>query len=111
MHTKEVFLNSKNISVDAWQKLIISISKYNKSLKTWRLIIHNHNNKIKYYTVTKCNLPTTINGLDNFAIKDSSEINLDAQKVGRPLVSKIGANFIDIFNYCEVNNLGTLKTI
>lgn len=111
MRTKEVFLNSKNISVEAWQKLIISISKYNKLLKCWKIIMCNYDNKIKYYTITKCNLPTTINALNDFAIKDNSNIELDYQRVGKPLAFKLGANFIDIFNYCEVNNLGILKYI
>lgn len=105
----EIYLTKKYVLKEEWLELIKQITKYNGLLKTWKIIITNNNNQIRYFLNTKCSLPATLNNLNSFLLKPTNELNL--KKVNYTLISipKIEQNIIDIINYNEIKRKGTLK--
>ena len=107
--TSEIYLTKKFISKEEWLELIRTISNYNGILRRWKIIITNDRNQIRYFVKTRCSLPATINNLNSFLLKPVKEIT--APKPGYTLFSlpKIGSSIIDIINYSEIRNKGTLE--
>lgn len=106
--TSEIYLTKKFVSKYEWLELIKTISNYNGILRKWKIIITNDKNQIRYYVKTRCTLPATINNLNSFLLKQSQEIKIP--KVNYTLFSlpKIGSSIIDLINYSEIRNKGTL---
>ena len=102
----EIYLNSKYISKEEWLELIKAISTYNGILRKWKIIITNEKNRIRYFIKTKCNLPSTINNLNSFLIKEIDDIFLPDFSFSLPFFIKIGSNVVDIMNFCEIRNKG-----
>lgn len=104
MITSELYLTSKYVQKDEWLKLIETISKYNGLLKKWKIIITNENNLIRYFIVTKCTLPSTINNLNSFLFKDTNEANIPNSKYGFLYKMNNLDNFIDLINAFETKH-------
>ena len=109
MKLTEIYLTKKHVKQEEWLELINSISKYNGMFHKWQIIIKNDKNTIRYFVKTKCSLPATINNLNSFLLKP-------IQKLDKPIpahftlsVSKLGSNIIDLINYSEIKNKGTLE--
>lgn len=109
--TTEIYLTKKYVSREEWSELIKTISEYNGILKKWKIIITNEKNQIKYFIKTKCILPTTINNLNSFLLKRVDNFALPRTSYTFPFITKIGSNFIDIINYCEIKNKGNLEML
>lgn len=105
----EIYLTKKYVLKEEWLELINMISKYNGLLKTWKIIITNNNNQIRYFLNTKCSLPATLNNLNSFLLKPTNELNLKKTNYTLISIPKIDQNIIDIINYNEIKRKGTLK--
>lgn len=107
--TSEIYLTKKLISKEEWLELINTISNYNWLLRKWKIIITNDKNQIRYFVETRCSLPTTINKLNVFLLKPVQKIESPKQRYTLLSFPKIGSNIIDLINYSEIRNKGTLK--
>lgn len=107
--TSEIYLTKKYISKEEWLELIKTILNYNELLRRWKIIITNDKNQIRYYVKTRCTLPATINNLNSFLLKLSKEINFPKQEYTFLSIPKIGSSIIDLINYSEIRNKGTLE--
>ena len=106
--TSEIYLTKKFVPKDEWLELIKTISNYNGILKKWEIIITNDKNQIKYFVQTRCTLPATINNLNSFLLKPSKEITKPKSNYTLLSLPKIGSSIIDLINYSEIRNKGTL---
>lgn len=106
--TSEIFLTKKFISKDEWLELIRTISNYNGILRKWKIIITNDKNQIRYFVQTRCTLPSTINNLNSFLLKSVECINVPKSNYTLLSLPKLGSNIIDLINYSEIRNKGTL---
>lgn len=108
MLTFEVFLTQKYVSKEEWLNFIKIITNYNGILRKWKIVISNDNNQIRYFVKTKCSLPASINNLNSFLLKPTESILEPKASSTSPIFPKIGSNFIDLINYNEIKNNGTL---
>ena len=107
--TSEIYLTKKFVSKEEWIKFINTVSDYNGILRKWKIIITNNQNQVRYFIKTKCTLPTTINNLNSFLIKQSSEIKVPKFNYALLSFPKIGSSIIDLLNYSEIKNKGKLE--
>ena len=107
--TSEIYLTKKFISKEEWLELINTISNYNGILRKWKIIITNDRNQIRYFVKTRCSLPATINNLNSFLLKPTKEIKVPKHNYTLLSLPKVGSSIIDLINYSEIRNKGTLK--
>lgn len=107
--TSEIYLTKRFVTKEEWLELIKIISKYNGILRKWKIIITNEKNQIKYFIKTRCKLPSTINHLNTFLLKKSKEINPPINSYTLLTIKKLESNIIDLINYSEIKNKGTLE--
>ena len=107
--TSEIYLTKKFISKEEWLELINTISNYNGFLRKWKIIITNDRNQIRYFVKTRCSLPATINNLNSFLLKPTKEIKVPKHNYTLLSLPKVGSSIIDLINYSEIRNKGTLK--
>ena len=107
--TSEIYLTKKFVSKEEWLELIKTISNYNGIFKRWQIIITNDRNQIRYFIKTKCSLPATINNLNSFLLKPVSEIKAPKSSYTLLALPKVGSSIIDLINYSEIRNKGTLE--
>ena len=107
--TSEIYLTKKFISKEEWLELINTISNYNGFLRKWKIIITNDRNQIRYFVKTRCSLPATINNLNSFLLKPTKEIKATKQNYTLLFLPKVGSSIIDLINYSEIRNKGTLE--
>lgn len=107
--TSEIYLTKKFISKEEWLELINTISNYNGFLRKWKIIITNDRNQIRYFVKTRCSLPATINNLNSFLLKPTKEIKAPKQNYTLLSLPKVGSSIIDLINYSEIRNKGTLE--
>ena len=106
--TSEIYLTKKHVTKENWLNLINKISDYNGLLNKWKIIIINNKNQIRYFVETKCSLPITINNLDCFLLKRSKRIKKITKKNILLSINKTSNSIIDLINYNEIKNKGTL---
>ncbi len=107
--TSEIYLTKKFVSKNEWLELIKTISNYNGILKKWKIIITNDKNQIRYFIKTRCTLPATINNLNSFLLKPYKEITSKKSNYTLLTLPKFDSNIIDLINYSEIKNKGTLE--
>lgn len=107
--TCEIYLTKKHVSAEDWQEFIKTISNYNGILRTWKIIITNDNNFIRYFVETNCSLPATINHLDSFLLKPTTNVLLPKANSSLFNIPKFGSNLIDFITTCEIKRKGTLE--
>ncbi len=107
--TSEIYLTKKFVPKEEWSELINTISNYNGFLRRWKIIITNDRNQIRYFVKTRCSLPATINNLNSFLLKPTQEIKEPKPNYTLLSLPKIGSSIIDLINYSEIRNKGTLK--
>lgn len=109
--TSEIYLTKNYVLKKEWEDLINVISNYNGLLKNWKIIIENNSNQLRYFIKSDCSLPATINGLNAFLMKNIENNKLYYSYLSLPLFTNTGNNIIDIINYLEIKNKGTLNFI
>ncbi len=109
--TSEIFLTRNHIKKEEWLELIKIISNYNGYFRNWKIIIRNNNNQIRYFIKTNYSLPTTINNLDSFMLKQTKNIKYKKISIALPFMIKIGNNIVDLINYFEIKNKGKLELL
>ena len=107
--TSEIYLTKKFVSKEDWNQLINTISNYNGFFRRWKLIVINDKNQIRYFVKTRCSLPATINNLSSFLLKPIKAITKPKTNCIKITIPKLGSNIIDLINYSEIRNKGTLK--
>ncbi len=106
--THEIYLTKKFISKEEWLELINTIANYNGFLRKLKIIITNDRNQIRYFVKTRCSLPATINNLNSFLLKHTKEIKAPMYNYTLLSLPKVGSSIIDLINYSEIRNKGTL---
>ena len=106
--SSEIYLTKKYISKEEWLELINTISNYNGIFKKWKIIITNNKNQIRYFVKTRCSLPATINNLNSFLLKATKGIKKPRHSYTLLFIPKVGSSIIDLINYSEIKNMGTL---
>ena len=106
----EIYLTKKTISSDDANNFIKIISNYNGIFRTWKLVIINNKNKIRFFIKPRCALPITISKLDFCMFKKSNGIKIP-NTIGLPFFIKDKVNLIELINYCGIKRLGNLKII
>ena len=109
--TSEIYLTKNYVSKKEWEDLINVISNYNGLLKNWKIIIENNSNQLRYFIKSDCSLPATINGLNAFLMKNIENNKLYYSYLSLPFFTNTENNIIDIINYLEIKNKGTLNFI
>ena len=107
--TFEIYLTKKFVSKEEWLELIRTISNYNGILRSWKIIITNDKNQIRYFVKTSCSLPPTINNLNSFILRPTQDIespNYNYKSISLP---KVESSIIDLINYSEIRNKGKLE--
>lgn len=110
-YSSEIYLTKKFITQEEWLKLINVISTYNGLLSKWSITITIDSNKIRYFINTKCKLPPSINNLNSYLLKGTEKVIIPEHYVTLPSYFPIGSNLFDIYNYCEIKNIGKLKYV
>lgn len=106
----EIYLTKKELSLYDANNFIKIISNYNGIFRTWKLVIINNKNIIKFFIKSRCALPITINKLDFCMFKKSKGIKMP-NTIGLPFFIKDKVNVIELINYCGIKRLGNLKII
>ncbi len=109
--TSEIYLTKNYVLKKEWEDLINVISNYNGLLKNWKIIIENNSNQLRYFIKSDCSLPATINGLNAFLMKNIENNKLYYSNLSLPFFTNTENNIIDIINYLEIKNKGTLNFI
>lgn len=109
--TSEIYLTKNYVLKKEWGDLINVISNYNGLLKNWKIIIENNSNQLRYFIKSDCSLPATINGLNAFLMKNIENSKLYYSYLSLPFFTNTENNIIDIINYLEIKNKGTLNFI
>lgn len=109
--TSEIYLTKNYVLKKEWEDLINVISNYNGLLKNWKIIIENNSNQLRYFIKSDCSLPATINGLNAFLMKNIENSKLYYFYLSLPFFTNTENNIIDIINYLEIKNKGTLNFI
>lgn len=109
--TSEIYLTKNYVLKKEWEDLINVISNYNRLLKNWKIIIENNSNQLRYFIKSDCSLPATINGLNAFLMKNIENNKLYYSYLSLPFFTNTENNIIDIINYLEIKNKGTLNFI
>lgn len=109
--TSEIYLTKNYVLKKDWEDLINVISNYNGLLKNWKIIIENNSNQLRYFIKSDCSLPATINGLNAFLMKNIENNKLYYSYLSLPFFTNTENNIIDIINYLEIKNKGTLNFI
>lgn len=105
---KEIYLNQDFVAKEEWKELIKIVSNYNGLFRSFKIIITNDKNNLRYFIETKCSLPPTISNLSSFLLKPSQDVlTPTATKIFLSL-PKTGKNIVDLINYNEIKNKGTL---
>ena len=107
--TSEIYLTKNYVLKKEWEDLINVISNYNGLLKNWKIIIENNSNQLRYFIKSDCSLPATINGLNAFLMIENNKLYYSYLSL--PLFTNTENNIIDIINYLEIKNKGTLNFI
>lgn len=107
--TSEIYLTKKKVTKDEWLELIKTVSNYNGFLRRWKIIITNDKNQIRYFVETRCSLPATINNLNSFLLKASEKVEAPKEEYTFFSLPKVGSSIIDLINYCEIKDKGTLE--
>ncbi len=107
--TSEIYLTKSKVTPEEWLELINTISDYNGYLKRWRIIIVNENNHLRYFVKTRCSLPASIKDLSCFLLKEAEDIKEPEPKYSSFSFPRLEDNIIDLINFCEVRNKGTLE--
>ena len=107
----ELFLNKKYIEEKEWKNIINIISNYNGLFKSWKLIIINNNNQLRFLIITRCSLPSIINNIESIVLKSISKIKIKKTRTNLILLPIINKNIVDIINYYDIKNKGKVKYI
>ena len=108
LQTNELFLTKKHVTNNEWQTFFDVVSKYNGLLSNFKIILCFSENKINYYVETKCSLPSVINGLPSFILRET-EIEIPKENKSIFYHAELNSNIIDIKNKLEISNKGHLK--
>lgn len=107
----EIYLTKKFVSIEEWIEFIKSISRFNRVLEKWNIIVAVEKNEIRYYLKTNCSLPATIGNLNSFVLKSSDSISIPNIYTSSIYFPKQRTSIIDILEYCNIKNKGNLKFI
>lgn len=107
----EIYLTKKFVSREEWIEFIKNISRFNKILEKWNIIVTIEKNEIRYYIETNYSLPATIGDLNLFVLKPSDNINIPNIYTSSIYFPKQKNNIIDIIEYCNIKDKGNLKFI
>ena len=110
-YSSEIFLTKNNLTREEWQNFINTISNYIGLFHHWSITIKIEQNKIRYFINTKNKLPTTINNLDSFILNTCPPLDTYSYYLSLPTYFNIGSSLLDIYNYCEIKDIGTIKEI
>ena len=110
-YSSEIFLTKNNITKDEWQNFINVISNYIGLFHLWTITIKIEQNKIRYFINTKNKLPATINKLDSFILNECQSLNKFNYYLSLPTYFNIGSSLLDVYNYCEIKDIGTIKEV
>ncbi len=111
MVVQSIYLNTDNVSKDAWQELIDYICKYNGYFRKFKIVIEIFNNKLKYYLVTKYRVPPTINSIDDFLIKEE-DVNIEIDYIkNKPIILDVDKNVVELFDISKLKHNRELKYI
>lgn len=105
----EIYLTKKFVTKEEWLELINTISNYNGLFRKWKIVIINDKNQIRYFVKTRCSLPATINNLNSFLLKPIKGIKTPKESYTFITLPNTDNNIIDLINYSEIKNKGTLK--
>ncbi len=108
LQTNELFLTKKHVTNNEWQTFFDVVSKYNGLLSNFKIILCFSENKINYYVETKCSLPSVVNGLPSFILRET-EIEIPKENKSIFYHAELNSNIIDIKNKLEISNKGHLK--
>lgn len=109
--TFEIYLTKKYIPKDDWKTLIDTISYYNGYFKSWRILVYNECNRIRYFVETDCNLPVTIGGMDSFLLKEIESATIPELFSSMLIMPPSDYNILDLINYFSIKDKGQLKCI
>lgn len=111
LKTTEIYLAGKYITKEKWFEFINTISNYNGYFRSWKLIIKIEDNQIRYFVKTRCTLPTTINNLESFLLKNVDDVEAPNGYISMPYILQLGSNIVDIINNFEIRNKGNLEFV
>lgn len=109
--SSEIFLNKKYVSREEWIKLINIISKYNGTLRKWKIIIRQERSQIRYFIKSNCSLPATINEMDSFMFKSANITEDFVYQKKSVFISKFENNLVDIINYFDIRKSSEVKAV
>lgn len=110
-YSSEIYLTKNKISKEEWQEFIQIISKYNGFLKSWNITVEIKNKEIKYHLNTNFKVPTTINNLSSFFMKEEEKCIIPSHYITLPTYYPIDASILECINYSTIKKWGTLKYI
>ena len=111
MVVQSIYLNKDNVSKESWQELIDYICKYNGTFRKLKIVIEISSNKVKYYLVTKYNVPPTINSIEDFLIKENDVNIVIDYKKGQPVILDVDKNAVELFDINRLKHNRELKYI
>ena len=107
----ELFLNKKYIDENEWKNVINIISNYNGLFKSWKLILINNNQQLRFLIITKCSLPSIINNNDSIVLKSISKVKIRKPRIQLVIPPIINKNIVDLINYYNIRKKCDVKYI
>lgn len=111
-YISEIFFTTDFVEENEWLKFILEISNLNGIFRSWKILIKNERNIIKYYIITNRKIPTILSCSGDFLIKNIEKI--ETEKAYVPFIYFVTSkekNIIDILDKNESKHNKTLKQI
>lgn len=110
----EVYLLRDDLDKDAWDKILVGISQYIGTLKTWKLIVTLENNTVRYFVGANKDVGVLSSNLDGVVLRpvDEKELELPANPTTERFVNYVvGGSFLDLREKYQVKRHKELQKI
>ena len=111
-YNHELFVVDKHVMQSDWSKLLVTINTYNGYFKKWYIKVVAQKNQLRFYIQTSKRLPSTMNDLDAFLIKETDE-EFGSTESASFFSGHLQAsdNLISLIDYCEIKNKGSFEAL
>ena len=110
----EIYLLRDDLNKDAWQTIMVGISQYIGTLKTWKLIVSLENNTIRYFVGAHKDVGTLSTNLEGVVLRpvNHAEIKLPPAHVTERFVNYVtGGSFLDLREKYQVKRNKELEVV
>lgn len=104
MQKFEIYFKHQNVTTKDWANFVSNVSKYHSLLDSWRIMVRQDNNKIRYFVETNLCLSATIDKSGLFLLRKISNIGYDYinYDLAVPCFSYFNDGLMGVMNWISV---------